>query len=133
MSLINWDNSLSVNVGIIDTQHKKLIDLINKLYDAMSQGQGATVLKDVLTNLLSYTKTHFDYEVSLLEKFQYPQVEHQKTEHSKFVQKLKDLIRQYNSGNTLITNQILVFLKDWLVSHIKVSDKKYTPYLEGKV
>ncbi len=39
MSLINWDNTLSVNVAEIDGQHHKLVEMINELHDAMRQGK----------------------------------------------------------------------------------------------
>ena len=33
--LFPWSEAYSVKVGIIDTQHKKLVDLINELHQAM--------------------------------------------------------------------------------------------------
>jgi hemerythrin len=35
MPIIEWADALSVNVKEIDDQHKRLIDLINNLHDAM--------------------------------------------------------------------------------------------------
>ena len=43
MALINWNDSFSVNVAVIDQQHKKLVDMINDLNDAMKQGKGKDV------------------------------------------------------------------------------------------
>lgn len=40
MSLIQWDDNLSVNISTFDNQHKKLILMINELHEAMAQGQG---------------------------------------------------------------------------------------------
>ncbi len=133
MPIMNWDTSLSVNIPKIDTQHKKLVDLINKLYDAMSVGKGADVLREILMELVNYTKTHFDTEEVAMQKYTYPDYPLHKIEHDKFVKKARELVVAYNSGNTLITRDTLTFLKDWIVTHIKGTDQKYMKFFEGKV
>ena len=40
MAIIQWNDSLSVNVVEIDKQHQKLVAMINDLNDAMRQGKG---------------------------------------------------------------------------------------------
>jgi len=44
MSLIEWSPAYSVKVKKFDDQHKKLIELINQLHDAMKAGQGNAML-----------------------------------------------------------------------------------------
>jgi hemerythrin len=39
MALITWGSTLEVGVSAIDTQHKKLVDMVNALNDAMTQGK----------------------------------------------------------------------------------------------
>ena len=62
MALIAWNDSYSVKVKQMDEQHKKLVEMINQLHDAMKVGQGKQVVGDVLNALVSYTKTHFASE-----------------------------------------------------------------------
>ena len=35
----------------------------------------------------------------------------------------------FKQGKATITNDILIFLKDWVVNHIKKTDKRYAPFL----
>ena len=44
MSLLAWSSMFSVGVAEIDNQHKKLVDMANKLNDAMKSGQGKEAL-----------------------------------------------------------------------------------------
>lgn len=47
MGLIKWNEFYSINIVEIDNQHKKLIDLINPMYDAMKAGNGKEALSTV--------------------------------------------------------------------------------------
>ena len=67
MPLITWTDNLSVNHTEIDNQHKKLVDLINILFDAMKAGKGTDVLNKIFAELTSYTIYHFTYEEKLME------------------------------------------------------------------
>jgi hypothetical protein len=48
---ISWGQSLSVGVSQFDDQHKKLIDLINRLHEAMKTGNSKDALGDFLQSL----------------------------------------------------------------------------------
>lgn len=43
MPLITWSDTLSVKVQQFDDHHKKLIELINQLFNAMMGGKGKDV------------------------------------------------------------------------------------------
>jgi len=38
MAILPWNDSYSVNIEKIDSQHKVLIDYLNRLYEAMLEG-----------------------------------------------------------------------------------------------
>jgi hemerythrin len=84
--LIMWTDSFSVKVTEIDTQHKKLIELINKLYDAMKVGKSKDVMGEILNNLISYTATHFKTEEKYFDLYSYPEKEIHKAGHKQFVE-----------------------------------------------
>ena len=45
MALISWNESYSVKVKQFDDQHKKLVNMLNDLHEAMKQGKGRDALK----------------------------------------------------------------------------------------
>ena len=51
MALIKWKNEFSVNISAIDTQHKKLIEIINDLHAAMSAGKANDALREIFAKL----------------------------------------------------------------------------------
>lgn len=132
MALINWENSYSVKVKNVDTQHQKLFTLINDLYDAMNQGKGRDVTGKILDELVTYTKTHFAYEEQLLKGNGYPAFAAHKAEHDLFTGKVVDFQKQYQEGKASLALPLMTFLKDWLTNHIRGTDQKYSSFLNGK-
>lgn len=132
MPFINWDDSFDVKVRAMNAQHQKLLMLINELHEAMSAGKGRTIIAKVLDELFNYTETHFSDEEKILEKNLYPELPIQRKEHAYFVNKISELKQQNESGSLAVTFEASKFLKDWLLNHIMVEDKKYGVFLNGK-
>ena len=130
MPIFTWSDSYSVGAPGIDAQHKKLFDMINNLHEAMGQGKGKEALGKILDGLMDYTRVHFSDEEKMLEKVNYPDLAIQKTQHAAFVQKIAELQKDYKSGKITMTLPTMEFLKDWLLNHILVVDKKYEYYVK---
>ena len=132
MALINWSDSLSVNVAEIDRQHKELIAMINELNDAMKTGKGKDVAGKIINNLIKYTATHFKLEEDLFTKFDYPDTESHKREHAAFVKKVSEFKEGFEKGKLSLTMDVMSFLSDWLKHHIMGTDKKYVQFFNDK-
>jgi hemerythrin len=132
MAFIQWNNNLSVGIAEIDGQHQRLVKLINDLNDAMKVGKGRDITGKILNELTSYTLTHFATEEKYFDKFNYPESDAHKEEHSKFVQKVSAFKKDFEESRVGITIPIMNFLSDWLKNHIAVIDKKYQPFLTAQ-
>lgn len=132
MSFITWDQNLRVNVVEIDAQHKKLVDLLNKLFDEVKSGNGRTAMDGVLTELVNYTEYHFDTEERLLEKYGYPAYAEHKKQHEDLKKEVQDLKTDFHKGQAAITFRTMSFLSEWLKRHIMGEDKKYGLFLNSK-
>lgn len=128
MSLITWDESLSVNVAEIDSQHRKLVAMINELHDAMKSGKGKDVLGRILSGLISYTDSHFKAEEKYFAQFKYPDTAAHVKEHVAFVKKVTEFQTDFEGGRLTVSIDTLYFLRDWLQGHIKGTDKKYSAF-----
>ena len=132
MSIMTWKDTYSVGVAEIDQQHKKLIDLINQLDDAMSKGQGKTILEKILGDLINYCASHFALEEKLFDQHGYPDADDHKAKHKKMTEKVLSLQKQFQQEKMTITFDVMDFLQKWLDKHILGTDKKYGPYLNSK-
>ncbi|QQS35452.1 MAG: bacteriohemerythrin [Ignavibacteriales bacterium] len=132
MALITWSEKYSVNIQSIDTQHKKLAELVNQLHSALAEGKAKEVLSKILSELVSYTKTHFAYEEKLLQQEKFPGYLAHKMEHDSLTQKVLSFQKEFQAGKSAFSVELMNFLKDWLINHIVGSDKKYTQHLKSK-
>lgn len=129
--LINWDNAYSVGIAEMDNQHKQLVTLLNDLYSAMQSKKSSDFIGKVLNKLVSYTEKHFSDEEEFMKKYSYPGIGSQIKEHTAFTDKVLKFKGDYDAGRTSISVSITSFLKDWLVNHISISDKKYGDYINN--
>ena len=125
MAYIEWNEKFSVQVKEMDDQHKKLFDLINGFYDALTAHQAKEGLGRLLDGLLEYTIFHFAHEERLMRRFRYEGQEAQEAAHRAFTQKVADVRTRFTEGKLVLSLEITGFLKSWLTEHIMASDRKY--------
>jgi hemerythrin len=132
MALFEWTEDYSVNVRILDDQHRKLVGMVNELHDAISTGTEQPALKEILKGLLDYTAYHFVSEERLLQKYEYPGLDRHKAEHETLTWKVLDLRSRYERGEGVEPREVLDFLTGWLKDHILNSDRQYGTFLNSK-
>lgn len=121
MAFLEWTESLSVGSRLIDTDHKRLIDLINRLHDVGAQGGSHEATAAALSNLIDYTRTHFVHEETLMRKTAYPQFIPHKIQHDRLMKQIEDFKARFIAGQVGLSQDTLVFLRTWLCDHfIKV-------------
>ena len=129
---LEWKSDYSVGIASIDTQHRKLIELINSLQTAVDYSTGEEFERKALDELVDYTKTHFKYEEGLMEQNDYPDFDAHRASHASMIAKVDEVLEAYRQDQEGAIQQALDFLKDWLINHINGTDKQYSRYLIDK-
>ena len=130
MPFANWTDSMSVGIEKIDAQHRKLLDVINDLHDAAQVGKGAEVRDALFQELAEYVGTHFGTEEELMREHLYPDLDSHKRAHDGFTAKVLGFRQKSGGGD--ISDDVLVFLKDWIVNHDILIDRKLGVYLNER-
>ncbi len=130
MDFIKWNEIYSVGISEIDDQHKKLIDIINKLFKGFSEGKADEIIPDIINELINYTEYHFKTEEDLFNKYNLPEKEKHIQSHKQFVEKIKTWKDNINEKE--LPYELMDYLKNWLVNHIMKEDKQYSSFFEGK-
>ncbi|MDR0550445.1 MAG: bacteriohemerythrin [Spirochaetaceae bacterium] len=128
---VAWESRYAIGIPLIDKEHKELLTLTNELYEACREGDEAArgLFKDVVRRTVQYVKYHFSHEEQILESITYPELAPHKREHENFVKKVLEEVKNFEDGKTFVPNTFVRYLRDWILSHIAVSDKKYAEYI----
>ncbi|MBF0300227.1 MAG: hemerythrin family protein [Oligoflexia bacterium] len=125
MDLIVWSTVYSVSVEIIDEQHQRLMEMVNRLHRAQESNQGDDVTLRILDDLIEYTVYHFKTEEEMFEKSAYPNRERHISHHKALVGEVSKKVNDFKGNKEGIREQIMVFLTDWLKDHILAEDKEF--------
>ena len=123
--MIEWDDKYSVGISIIDEEHKELIRIMNVAIVAKQHSNNIDEILKLLKELTIYTLKHFSTEESYMAEFNYPELQYHKEEPDDFPNKTITYCNRVIEGDYHIANEIFEYLKQWLVHHIQITDKKY--------
>jgi methyl-accepting chemotaxis protein/hemerythrin len=126
---LEWDPSFATGVERYDNAHKVLFKMVNDLHDAMQQKRSKEAIGQILNGLAEYTVNHFADEERSFSQTHYPEEAQHKQLHKKLVDQVVELQAKFRAGETLLSQDVITFLQDWLINHIKGVDKRYGPHL----
>ena len=133
MKIIKWRNAYNTGIEQFDTDHHKIVDLIDTMFAAMRDKSSREVVEKVCADVFFYIDYHFTNEETAMKAASYPDLENHIAEHAG----LKTEAERYRT--VIMTNfpagvpEFYRFLRNWLLHHIQVCDKKYIPYLQKNV
>lgn len=129
--MFEWNPQLDTGIEEIDQQHRKLVGMLARLFDAMHTGAGKSVLAEILTGLETYAEQHFAVEEQFMRDCDYPEFEAHRTAHMVFRRKVATLREQFEkSGQGVLSIQVVLFLRNWLTDHIGSIDQALSSFLQ---
>ena len=132
MPSICWNEELNLGIKDVDDQHKKFLEIVNELLQAMQEKKAQKVQSDIIDKLLSYAFYHFTKEERILNDSKYPFINEHKREHEAFVDKISQFKKNFDDKKITLSIEMINFMNKWWINHIKVSDKKYMPYVKDE-
>ena len=134
MDFIIWCDLFKIGHPIIDEQHQKLIQIVNKFHKEMQRTEKEKIIPDTLNKLIKYVELHFDEEENILHKKGYPDndlLKHREI-HEALVKDIFKLNERFCKGDYDSLVEVEKFLTDWLVMHILQEDMKFKYHLKSR-
>jgi hemerythrin len=126
---IKWGPDLMIGVPEIDRQHEELVRLLNELFNAYMEDETGDVIADSVNAVADYADYHFSAEEELMEKVGYPGMAEHSQIHVSFTEKSLEFLVDFLEGREALPTEIIEYLGDWVVEHIKVTDMALGQYM----
>jgi hemerythrin-like metal-binding protein len=127
MTFMVWNSHLETGIGIVDQQHRGLVEMLNQAAPLLAQSSRESLcdIAPLLDGLLDYAATHFKTEEDLMARLNMdPRASgHHHASHAMFAQQVADMIQAYSSDDGVTGDRLLSFLASWLVLHILGEDQ----------
>ncbi len=121
-----WNENFQTGIAVVDAQHRKLVELLNKLASHLAYGVGIPELNRVFDELADYAQYHFKTEEGVWRKYLSADelsIKHEQTHHD-FVAEIVALRgKQGALATEQVIEEVVVFLTHWLAFHILEADK----------
>ena len=127
-----WSEKYYVGIAFADAQHKQLVDIINRLHQALSEGKGRKVAGKTLDDLIRCARAHFAEEEKVLQSWGYPDFLAHHSQHECLAYRVFEFYQELMSDDASMSARCVDFLKDWLGEEILDADMKFAPFLKGK-
>ena len=131
MPIVTWRDEYSVNVGEIDLQHKKLIELVNNLHASVEACISKNELEVLLIELVKFTRFHFSTEEKYMKDYDFPESEKHSKEHRALLEHMDNLISMVSNGKSLTFYSDYDISSDWALIHIIEYDKSLGKFLNS--
>ncbi len=122
-----WDKNFETHIELIDEQHKRLVDLLNRLAAHLANRSHPVTLNNIYEQLSDYAEYHFKSEEAIWNQYLANDpwlIEHEKS-HNSFIAQIEALKKEEQEKPLDdVMQDIVSFLSKWLAYHILDSDKR---------
>jgi hemerythrin-like metal-binding protein len=132
MPYITWTSNYNIGISEVDAQHKRLIEIINEIYESVNNGKENEIIHRIINELVDYYITHFSVEEKIMSEYGYVSYLSHKKEHNDFKNVIQAYQKKIESGQLVVSMDMVKYLKDWFIKHILVSDKLIGVFLRRK-
>lgn len=137
MIIFPWTSDYCVGIAQFDQEHMQLIELTNKLYASILDGNTVDVAPTVIDGLVGYADQHLRHEERVMIDVGYPNIDRHKAQHVWFVGRIQAFQQEgIDKAGTLamidVARELSLFLKNWLSGHLCGEDRELGAYLNAR-
>ncbi len=124
MPLFIWHKKYSVGNEELDSHHKNLFDIFNRLYDNCLEPDSAGCSGTIIDELISYSEYHFLAEEEQMRKTGYAERGRHMQMHRNFSERALRLRKLDDASDQEVAKELIVYLGNWLLHHVMEEDRK---------
>ena len=125
MPVMEWNESLVLDRGVMDDTHREFIGLLNRLADAPEADMLA-----VLDEFIAHTEAHFAQEQLWMEQMSFPPAECHAREHDGVLEVAREVRVRAAAGETGFGPVLAQAVAQWFANHAASMDNVLALYMK---
>lgn len=126
VEIFPWDDNFNTGIATIDFQHKRLVELLNKLANHLAFKIKSPTLDEVFNELTLYAANHFKDEETIWQQYfdgdDWNQ-DHQSI-HKRFLDDVTKIKSHDQDSYEEVMEEVVGFLTQWVAFHIIEADRR---------
>ena len=127
-----WTKKMQIDKGQIDTDHKELLSIANRVLKLNRPKRDAEELKQAIRELYDYVQDHFSREEALMQQWEYPEFDAHHQKHDLIIREMNHCLTSSHHMGELLNN-FRTLVNDWVIIHILEEDNKIRVFRESTV
>jgi hemerythrin-like metal-binding protein len=123
--VMEWDDNLVLDRGVMDDTHREFIGLLNRLADAPDDETLA-----VLDEFIAHTEAHFAHEQRWMEQMSFPPIECHVREHDGVLEIAREVRSRAAAGETGFGRVLAQAVAQWFANHAASMDNVLALYMK---
>lgn len=126
LEIFTWNSGFDTGITEIDIQHRKLVELLNKLADQLAYQSNSISFDEVFTELANYALLHFSTEEAVWQQYFADDdwSRSHRDAHTLFIEEIHNIkAKQATDNYEEVMERVVLFLTNWLAFHIIESDR----------
>jgi hemerythrin len=126
---ICWYDTYKIGIADIDGEHKQLFEQLSDIYAAKKENGFTKRYAEKLDHYIESLKQHLRHEETLMSEYDYSRITVQQNAHAVVI----EMIAAFNGKKKHTIdeqNKFLEELKEWLLYHTLIEDRKYSQFFQ---
>ena len=129
---ISWSQEMMIGHSLLDSDHERIVSLINDLNDSISSNSNFGRLIDEYCKIIDCLGEHFTREEQIIISTKYPDTDSHRKAHWYLFDQLTKMTYLLESNAPMAEQNIIIFLNEWFFQHVVISDKMLAVHLLGQ-
>ena len=117
MTIMEWNDTLAVDGGVMDDTHKEFVELLNKLGEV----EGDAVLP-AIDEFIAHTEEHFLQEQRWMQEIPFPPIHCHVNEHNGVLDICREVRTRVANGETRYSKVLAQAIGEWFKTHASSMD-----------
>jgi len=130
-----FSEEFSSGIPFMDNSTKRFISELNKLSDAMKNGEGRQYVIFAIDYLKDYCETHLAFENKVMLQYDFYDNKNHSETHKKLREEVLEFIKKYEESGSDHGMPLAVqrLMSGWLLRHVGKQDKVLGDFLKSRI